>query len=79
MPPMKNIDKLQMCVGCYNNFYNGNNSIGVKECWHLKSARVVMRKKVHINQVPPWTQDPIKVLNCRREPQFVFVDPRHNH
>ena len=22
MPPMKNIDKLQMCVGCYNNFYN---------------------------------------------------------
>lgn len=30
----------QNCSGCRNNFYNGNNSLGVAECWSLKSATV---------------------------------------
>ena len=31
------------CVGCNDNFYNGNNPSGVKEYWGYKSARVVTR------------------------------------
>lgn len=67
-------DKLKMCIGCYNNFYNGNNDLGVKECWMLKSARVVLKKKVGIWQVPPWKQAPIRILNCRREDGYIFVE-----
>ena len=62
------------CLGCRNDFYNGNNDLGVKECWSLKTARLVMRKEVHINQRPPWDQKPIEVPNCYRRPQFVYVD-----
>lgn len=36
------MDKIH-CVGCRNNFYNGNNDIGVKECWQLKTARLKTR------------------------------------
>jgi hypothetical protein len=32
-----------MCAGCRNNFYNGNNSLGVAECWSFASAEVVTR------------------------------------
>ena len=31
------------CVGCDENFYNGNNPMGVKECWLFKSAKVMTR------------------------------------
>jgi hypothetical protein len=31
------------CVGCRENFYNGNNPMGIKECWCYKSARVVSK------------------------------------
>ncbi len=31
------------CVGCDDNFYNGNNPLGVKECWSFKTAKVVKR------------------------------------
>lgn len=29
------------CSGCRDNFYNGNNEYGVKECWSFKTAKVV--------------------------------------
>ena len=29
------------CSGCRDNFYNGNNDLGVKECWMFKDAVVV--------------------------------------
>ena len=28
------------CVGCDSNFYNGNNPMGVKECWGFETAKV---------------------------------------
>ena len=61
------------CSGCRDNFYNGNNEYGVKECWNLKNAKLVMRKQIHINQVPPWNQKARKFPDCYRVPQFVFV------
>ena len=72
-------DKLKMCIGCKDNFYNGNNPLGVKECWCLPKAKVVMKKKVHINHVPPWKQAPIKVLSCRHEKGYVFVGPNQEY
>ena len=34
------------CVGCRNNFYNGNNDIGVEECWQLKYAKLKTRYSI---------------------------------
>lgn len=62
-----------MCVGCYNNDYNHGLG-GAKECFSYSSAEIKLRKEVHINQVPPWTQEPQKMMSCYRRPQFVFVD-----
>jgi hypothetical protein len=39
------------CEGCRNDFYNGHNPLGVKECWSLKEARVVT-----LYQIGWWTQ-----------------------
>ena len=68
------IDKKKYCEDCEDDFYNNKNDFGVKECWHLKDAKLVLRKKVSVNQVPPWNQKPIKVLSCFRQKGFVFVD-----
>jgi hypothetical protein len=50
------------CEGCEDNFYNGNNPHGTKECWKFNDAKIIMRKRVHINQVPPWNQEPELIL-----------------
>ena len=67
-------EKKKMCVGCYNDDYNRGLG-GAKECWSLETAEPVMKKKVHMDDVPPWTQKPIKVLSCRREQRYIFVGP----
>lgn len=79
MPKMSKQDKLKMCSGCRDNFYNGNNNLGVKECWKLSSAKPVMKKMVLISQVPPWKQAPIKVLNCYHQQGYVFVGPKDEY
>uniref|UniRef100_A0A6M3X9L9 Uncharacterized protein n=1 Tax=viral metagenome TaxID=1070528 RepID=A0A6M3X9L9_9ZZZZ len=62
------------CSGCEDNFYNGNNPYRVEECWHFKSAKVIKKKKVHIDQTPPWTQKPKNYPNCYRQKRYVFID-----
>lgn len=62
------------CIGCRDNFYNGNNDLGVQKCWCLAKAKLVLKKEVHINQVPPWTQKAKLVPDCYRKPQYVYVD-----
>jgi hypothetical protein len=34
------------CKGCRDNFYNGSNPLGVKKCWCLEDAKVVIRYKL---------------------------------
>lgn len=68
--------KRKYCVRCTENFYNGYNNMGVKECWFLKSAKVIWRKRVSIHQRPPWDQKAIRVLNCQHERDYVFVGPK---
>jgi len=68
-------EKLKYCKGCEQNFYNGNNNLGVNECWHLQSAKIVLKKEVHINQQPPWNQKAQKFLDCYKAKGFVYVNP----
>jgi len=75
MPKLSKEKKLKHCSTCEEDFYNGNNPYGVKECWNLDEAKLVLRKEVGINQVPPWKQKPIKVLNCFRRKGYVYTNP----
>ena len=34
------------CIGCEDNFYNGNNDMGIKECWDFEDAKVVSRYRI---------------------------------
>lgn len=70
---MTKSQKLKHCIGCVENFYNGNNPYGVAECWNLRSAKLIWRKRVGVWQTPPWTQKADRFLSCRREKGAVFV------
>jgi len=51
-----------LCAGCRCDFYNDHNGIGVKECMHYKSAKVI-KKDVYLtkNSKKPTT---VTVLQC---------------
>lgn len=73
-------EKKQMCVGCRNNFYNGNNNLGVTECWNFPTAKIVSRKKVGLWDTPPWEHQPVvKTLSCHHEQGYVFVEPHRKN
>ncbi len=74
----KEEDKRKYCEGCEDDFYNDNNPLGIGECWYLKSAELVFKKKVALSDVPPWNMKPIKVLSCYRQKGYVFVDKNIN-
>ena len=65
-----------MCAGCRNNFYNGNNDLGVKECWSFKSAEVVTRFRLH-RDTPMNIRSAYEkrtTLSCYRQPGYVHLD-----
>lgn len=64
------------CSGCRDDFYNGHNNLGVKECWSLKTARLIWRKEVHIDQRPPWNQKARRLPSCYHADRYVYVDPK---
>lgn len=35
-----------MCIGCRQNYYNGNNDRGITECWNYKTAKAVKRFRI---------------------------------
>lgn len=64
-----------MCEGCRNNFYNGNNDLGVKECWSFKTATVCTRFRLSIH-TPMNIREAYKkrkTLNCFSEKGFVHL------
>ena len=63
----------EYCRGCYNDDYNHGLG-GAKECWSFADAKLKMRKIVHINQVPPWTQKPQLLPSCYTMQKHVIVD-----
>jgi hypothetical protein len=54
------------CAGCYNNIYNGNNPHGVKECWSLKTAKMVSRIRVGNFEEPKYYKGrkAVRVPDC---------------
>jgi len=57
------------CTGCDDNFYNGNNDIGIRECWHFKDAKVVTRYCIgwHTPQDKKENFFKVTTLNCHTE------------
>ena len=68
-------EKLRHCQGCRNDFYNGKNPYKIKECFSLKSAELMLKKEVYVNQIPPWNQEPRQILSCYHKEDFIYVDP----
>ena len=69
-------EKLALCVGCHQDFYNGKNDLGVKVCWSLESAEPVKKKFIHLDSPPPWKDQEVEdTLSCHRRPRHIKVDP----
>jgi hypothetical protein len=57
--------KKRYCSGCRDNFYNGNNDIGVKECWNFKRAKIVWRIPIGHWENPPYKgKKRVRVASC---------------
>lgn len=64
------------CAGCEDNFYNGNNPYGVKECCRFRTGKLIRRKRVGMDDVPPWDHQLVsKLPDCYRQKGYVFVEP----
>lgn len=73
------LSQMKHCSGCRDNFYNGYNPYGIKECWNLKDAKIIWRKAVPLSQYPPWTQKAQRYPSCYRKKGYVFVGPKQTH
>lgn len=76
---MTESEKLKLCVGCRNDFYNDKNPHGVKRCWFLGRAEKVKRTKVGIWQNPPYQWQPQSTLSCHEPQGMTWIkqdDPR---
>ena len=63
------------CVGCRNNFYNGNNNLGVSVCWSLADAKMKTRYVI-ANNVPTYQENfrKVKKLNCYHCVGYSYID-----
>lgn len=68
------------CSGCYNNFYNENTRYDVKECWNLKTAKLVWRIRVGNFEEPKnyKNRKAVRVPDCYRTGSCgdKFLDPK---
>ena len=71
--PVSVAAKQMFCKGCYNDEYN-NGLGGAKKCWSLDKMMVIQRKRVHINDRPPWNHTPESLPKCYRVPKFAFIN-----
>lgn len=64
------------CSGCYNDFYNDHNEIGVKACWNRKDAILEPLVLIHVDQTPPYRNlKPKPMPRCYKAQRFVTVRP----
>jgi hypothetical protein len=63
---MTEAEKLRHCGGCRDDFYNGNNPLGVQRCWGLKTAKLVTRFRIGTWTQPdaPGAFTKVKTLTC---------------
>lgn len=67
------------CLGCEDDLYNDKNNLNVKECWLFSKAFMTLKKKVSVDQIPPWEQKPIRVPSCYHVKRYVFVEKDTTH
>lgn len=72
MPKLTTEQKRQLCSGCHDEIYHGSNN----NCWTFQKAELVLRREVHIDERPPWTRKPKKMLSCYHRSRYVYVDPK---
>ncbi len=63
------------CSGCRNNFYNGNNNLGVARCWSLKDAKMVTKFRLSCS-TPMWNREAylkVRVPSCYHESGYVHL------
>ncbi len=53
-----------MCSGCRNNYYNGFNDRGIKECFSYKKAKIKKCIQISLYSTPPWDTRELKRLDC---------------
>lgn len=70
MASVSKAEKLSLCSGCREDFYNGKNTIGVQECWSLKTAKIVKRWRLGWWTTPdtPEAFREVRTLNCHSAP-----------
>ena len=76
---IKREKRRKYCSGCTENFYNGNNPLGIDECWCLEDAKIVTKKFVHVDMRPPWNVKPEKTLSCHHRRRYVAVNKEVMH
>ena len=64
-----------LCHGCRDDFYNGRHNCTQEGCWSFDGAEVIKRKRVPMDQRPPWKQKAQWFLSCRTEAGAIFVAP----
>lgn len=64
------------CAGCRDDFYNGRNDLGVKQCWSLESAEFTKARDIPVDLRPPYTGIPLTTRpSCWRGNRVVRVKP----
>jgi hypothetical protein len=64
------------CSGCEDDFYNGRNPYGVKQCWSLEKAQLVPRLLIPIDLAPPYKHiKPQQVPSCYKRKRYATVKP----
>lgn len=67
--------KKSHCIGCRDNFYNGNNPYGISRCWLLEKAKLITRYRLSINtpmnQKSGYLKE--KLPNCYTENGHIFL------
>lgn len=64
------------CKGCEQDFYNGNNPYGVKECWSRQDAKMGQFRLIPIDLPPPYLGVKIEQLpTCYQRKRYAKVKP----
>ena len=70
----RNLQK-KYCVGCRDNFYNGNNPYDIQDCWCLQDVKVEWLWQVSI-----WThglQKRVRGLACWRSKEWLMCKTKY--
>lgn len=66
---------LDCCRGCEQDFYNGNNPLGVKRCWSFDDAQIVTRFKLSVDCPMGQRSGYVKmeVPSCYQQKRYIFM------